>query len=431
LQLEIAPLGGVTADPDLVEKLADTPLAPAEAGSAPAASSGDTMRIATERLDELMDRVGELVIAEARLQSLALKSRDPALMSVAEDIQRLAAGLRDSTMSMRMMPISSILGRFRRLVRDLSGSLGKDIHFDVQGEETELDKTVIELLADPMVHMIRNAADHGLENAADRVAAGKSAQGTISLSASYSGAEVLIQIHDDGRGLDVKRIRERAVSRGLIAPDAQLAEADLLKLILEPGFSTAAEVTELSGRGVGMDVVRRTIEQLRGQIELSTEPGHGTTVTLRLPLTLAIIDGLLIEVGDEQFTIPLAAVEECVELPAQLAVGSAGSSFLNIRGALVPFIRLRDMFRAQQDASPFQKVVVVAASGQRIGLVVDRIVANNQTVIKQLSRLHSGVKGFSGATILGDGRVALILDVPQLVSAGRQAEDRMRKEYAA
>ena len=436
--IDIVPLGepaaaspGPTNDTEPAPAPSGAAAAPAETGASAAASGGDSMRVATERLDELMDRVGELVIAEARLQSLAQTSRDPALLAVAEDIQRLAAGLRDSTMSMRMMPIGSILGRFRRLVRDLSGAVGKKINFEVHGEETELDKTVIELLADPLVHMIRNAADHGLEGPDERLAAGKSAVGTISFSASYSGAEVLIEIRDDGRGLNSAAIRERAISRGLISADTQLGESELLKLIFEPGFSTAAAVTELSGRGVGMDVVRRTIEQLRGQIELESEPGHGTTVTLRLPLTLAIIDGLLIEVGDEHYTIPLAAVEECVELPTSLAKETAGSAFLNIRGALVPFLRLRGMFRADGEPSPFQKVVVVAASGQRVGLVVDRIVANNQTVIKQLSRLHSGIRGFSGATILGDGRVALILDVPQLVAAGRQIEDRMRKEVAA
>lgn len=436
--IDIVPLGepaaaspGPTNNTEPAPAPSGAAAAPAETGASAAASGGDSMRVATERLDELMDRVGELVIAEARLQSLAQTSRDPALLAVAEDIQRLAAGLRDSTMSMRMMPIGSILGRFRRLVRDLSGAVGKKINFEVHGEETELDKTVIELLADPLVHMIRNAADHGLEGPDERLAAGKSAVGTISFSASYSGAEVLIEIRDDGRGLNSAAIRERAISRGLISADTQLGESELLKLIFEPGFSTAAAVTELSGRGVGMDVVRRTIEQLRGQIELESEPGHGTTVTLRLPLTLAIIDGLLIEVGDEHYTIPLAAVEECVELPTSLAKETAGSAFLNIRGALVPFLRLRGMFRADGEPSPFQKVVVVAASGQRVGLVVDRIVANNQTVIKQLSRLHSGIRGFSGATILGDGRVALILDVPQLVAAGRQIEDRMRKEVAA
>lgn len=390
-------------------------------------SAGETMRVATERLDELMDRVGELVIAEARLQSLAHNSGDANLLAVAEDIQRLSAALRDSTMSIRMMPLSSILGRFQRLIRDLSASLGKPMTFVTEGEETALDKTVLELLADPLVHLLRNCADHGLELPEERVAMGKPASGTIELTAEYSGAEVLITIRDDGRGLNAARIRARAVERGLIAASADLPDAELFRLIFEPGFSTAPVVTELSGRGVGMDVVKRTITSLRGTIDLSSEPGHGTTVQLRLPLTLAIIDGLLVEVGGEHYTVPLASVEECVELPDDLATARGGSSFINIRGSLVPFLRLRTLFDVDAPVPAFQKLVIVSSSAGRVGLAVDRIVANNQTVIKQLSPLHAGLKGFSGATILGDGTVALILDVPQLVSLGRSLEERSRK----
>ncbi len=443
MQLEIAapegapvPTGAVPpaiVAPDMSPASAPTPLPratprPATAPAATvAAASGDTMRVATRRLDELMDRVGELVIAEARLQSLAQLTGDAGLLAVAEDIQRLAAGLRDSTMSLRMVPMSSILGRFQRLIRDLSSSLGKPMNFLTYGEDTALDKTVIEMLADPLVHLLRNSADHGLEPPDQRVAAGKPPAGTIELSAEYSGAEVVITIRDDGRGLDAARIRARAVENGLIPATADLPEGDLFRLIFEPGFSTAPAVTELSGRGVGMDVVKRTISALRGTIDLASEPGHGTTIRLRLPLTLAIIDGLLIEVGGEKYTIPLAAVEECVELPADRAAVQSGSSFLNIRGTLVPFLRLRTLFAVTDTPPDFQKVVIVSFSGVRVGLAVDRIVANNQTVIKQLSRLHVGLKCFSGATILGDGTVALILDVAQLVGLGRAIEDRTRK----
>ncbi|MCF3932954.1 chemotaxis protein CheA [Acuticoccus sp. M5D2P5] len=428
IDLEITPLG------DPAPSMAEAPREATPARTAaPAQGSGpDTMRVATERLDELMDRVGELVIAEARLHSIAQTAGDSVLLVVAEDIQRLAEGLRDATMSMRMVPIGSITGRFRRLVRDLSTQLGRPIRFETSGEDTELDKTVIELLADPLVHIIRNAADHGLESPQERQAVCKPETGTIELDAEYSGAEVLIRVRDDGRGLDPAKIRRRAIDRGLTTEDAQLSEAELFRLVLEPGFSTAERVTDLSGRGVGMDVVRRTVEDLRGQIEIASEPGHGSTITLRLPLTLAIIDGLLIEIGGEYYSIPLAAVEECVELPAPHAAASGASSFLNIRGSLVPFVRLRDLFAVTAPPSDFQKVVVVTSGGSRIGLVVDRIVANNQTVIKQLSRLHAALKGFSGATILGDGTVALILDVPQLVALGRTIEDRSaRLERAA
>jgi two-component system, chemotaxis family, sensor kinase CheA len=444
MTLDITPLGtakaSASSDTSTVQPVPDSP---APATSPPAskartqspdaapksrpAGAGDTMRVATERLDELMDRVGELVIAEARLLSLAQSSRDANLLAVAEDIQRLSAALRDATMSIRMMPLSSILGRFQRLIRDLSSSLGKPMTFVTEGEETALDKTVLELLADPLVHLLRNCADHGLELPGERAAMGKPAAGTIELTAEYSGAEVLITIRDDGRGLDAARIRARAVERGLIAANADLPEAELFRLIFEPGFSTAPAVTELSGRGVGMDVVKRTITSLRGSIDLSSEPGHGTTVRLRLPLTLAIIDGLLIEVGGEHYTVPLASVEECVELPEDLATARGGSSFINIRGSLVPFLRLRTLFDVDAPVPDFQKLVIVSSSSGRVGLAVDRIVANNQTVIKQLSPLHSGLRGFSGATILGDGTVALILDVPQLVNLGRSLEDRARK----
>lgn len=423
MELSITAFGDETPSEDVLQVTPDpVPSNP----SAPRDVASNTMRVATERLDELMDRVGELVIAEARLSSLAVSRRDPALIVVTEEIQRLAAGLRDTTMSIRMMPVGSIYGRFRRLMHDLSDTLGKPLEFITTGAETELDKTVVEMLADPLVHILRNAIDHGLETPEIRKAAGKIETGTIELSAGYSGAEVLITLRDDGRGLDKDRIRARAIEVGLITPDAQLPEPDLLRLIFEPGFSTAQTVTELSGRGVGMDVVKRTINALRGQIELSTEPGHGTTVTLRLPLTLAIIDGLLIEVGGEFFSLPLAAIEECVELPTQHVKRGSGASLLNIRGAMVPFMRLRDVFETRGDAPEFQKVVIVSAGGNRIGLVVDRIVSNSQTVIKQLSPLHAHLTCFSGATILGDGSVALILDVGQLVQTGRILEDRAR-----
>jgi two-component system, chemotaxis family, sensor kinase CheA len=286
---------------------------------------------------------------------------------------------------------------------------------------------VLELLADPLVHLLRNCADHGLEAPEQRQAAGKPATGTIELSAEYSGAEVLITIRDDGRGLDADRIRARAIERGLIAANSDLPATELFRLIFEPGFSTAPTVTELSGRGVGMDVVKRTISGLRGTIDLTSEPGRGTTVRLRLPLTLAIIDGLLVEVGGEHYSVPLASVEECVELPGDLASARGGSSFINIRGSLVPFLRLRSLFEVDAPTPEFQKLVIVSSSSGRVGLAVDRIVANNQTVIKQLSPLHSGLKSFSGATILGDGTVALILDVAQLVELGRASEERARK----
>ena len=387
-------------------------------GPQPAQQSA-TMRVPAERLDELMDQVGELVIAEARLSALANSSKDPSIMAAAEDIQRLSARMRDTTMSIRMVPISSIIGRFRRLVHDLSEGLGKTVNFVVTGADTELDKTVIERLGDPLVHIIRNAIDHGLETDEARAAAGKPDRGTIELSAEHLGAEVVISVKDNGRGLDRNKLRARAIDQGLLTPDATPSEAELFALILEPGFSTAAKVTELSGRGVGMDVVKRTVEGLRGRIVISSEPGHGTTFTLRLPLTLSIIDGLLVEVGGDRYIIPMAAVQEIVELPASDAGADTTSSFLQIRDSLVPFLRLRTLLDCAEERNTLQNVIVVSASSMRVGLVVDRILGTNQTVVKQMSRLHAGVKSISGATILGDGSVALVLEVGNLVELAR------------
>ena len=288
------------------------PVTGADTADRAAASS---LRVPAERLDELMDRVGELVIAQARLSQIAGLSSDTALKTIAEELERLSSGLRDTTMGIRMVPIGTLFGRFRRLIHDLSGELGKPIEFITAGEDTELDKTMIERLADPLVHLIRNSIDHGLESADKRAAAGKPAKGVVRLSAVYSGAEVAISVSDDGAGLDAARIRAKAEENGLITPDTKLTDQELYHLIFAPGFSTAKEVTSLSGRGVGMDVVKRTIDGLRGTIDVTSKPGQGSTITLRLPLTLAIIDGMLVRVGNGRYTIPLAAVEECVELP--------------------------------------------------------------------------------------------------------------------
>ncbi len=433
MELSIEPLAD--AEPQMAERAAeaDEP----EASSAPTRESdpdradrnivaaGTSLRVAAERLDELMDRVGELVIAQARLSQMAAQSADPNLTTVAEELERLSSGLRDTTMGIRMVPIGSLFSRFRRLVHDLSHDLGKGIEFITSGEETELDKTMIERLADPLVHLIRNAVDHGLEDAEARRKAGKPVKGTVRLSAVYAGAEVTISVSDDGAGLNPARIRAKAEEQGLLTPEQRISDPELFQLIFAPGFSTAKEVTSLSGRGVGMDVVKRTIDGLRGKIELSTVPGEGTTATLRLPLTLAIIEGMLVRVGNGRYSIPLSAVEECVELPASADTASRGRSFLDIRGSLVPFLRLREVFGTSGEADGHQKVVIVSSGEGRVGLVVDQIIGNTQTVIKQLSKLHSELESFSGATILGDGTVALVLDTAHLVSYGQPQEQHL------
>jgi two-component system chemotaxis sensor kinase CheA len=383
----------------------------------------DTVRVPAERLDELMDRVGELVIAQSRLRQVAANSQDLAVKSVAEEIERLALDLRDTTMGVRMLPIGSLFGRYRRLVYDLARELGKEIELETSGEETELDKTVIDRLNDPLIHLIRNALDHGIEAAGDRAELGKPAKGRILLSARHSGAEVLVSITDDGRGLDREAIRARAEACGLIAEGAALSDNELFQAIFEPGFSTAERVTSLSGRGVGMDVVKRTIEALRGSIDIASTPGQGTVMTLRLPLTLAIIDGLLVRVGKGRYVIPLSAVEECVELPANEDGRSRNRNFLNIRGSLVPYLRLRERFKSSLPPDPFQKIVIVSSGDLRVGLVVDQVIGDHQTVIKTLTKLHADVEMFSGATILGDGTVALILEVAHLVESGQVRDE--------
>ncbi len=413
--------------------------APAAPASAPAAEGNrraddkgtTTVRVQAERLDELMDRVGELVIAQARLSQIAHSGTDLAIKAIAEEIERLASGLRDSTMGVRMVPMGSLFGRFRRLVHDLSRDLGKPVDFVTVGEDTEMDKTMIERLADPLVHLIRNAIDHGIESAEDRARTAKSATGRIELAARYVGAQVLVTVQDDGAGLNTARIRAKAEENGLIPPGANLSEHEIHQFLFHPGFSTAKTISALSGRGVGMDVVKRTIEAMRGTIDLTTIPGHGSSVTLRLPLTLAIIDGLLIRVGEGRYIIPLSAVEECIELTAEAEARAKGRSFLNVRGDLVPFLRLRDVFDADGQPDPHQKVIVSSIGDTRVGLVVDQIIGSHQTVIKSLSKLHSDVTMFSGATILGDGSAALILDVAQLVALGQSRAESDRTPEAA
>ncbi|WP_316185318.1 chemotaxis protein CheA [Bradyrhizobium sp. SZCCHNRI1003] len=388
-----------------------------------------TVRVQAERLDELMDRVGELVIAQARLSQLAAASSDLSIKMIAEEIERLAGSLRDTTMGARMVPIGSLFGRFRRLVHDLSRDLDKPVEFITAGEDTELDKTMIECLADPLVHLIRNAIDHGIEDTARRTAAGKTEPGRIELQAIHSGAQVLVTVRDNGGGLNTARIRAKAEEQGLIAPGASLSDSDIHQYLFHPGFSTAQTISALSGRGVGMDVVKRTIENMRGTIDLATKPGQGTTVTLRLPLTLAIIEGLLIRVGAGRYIIPLSAVEECVELTAE-DQRSRGRSFLNVRGGLVPFLRLRELLHAGGTPDPHQKTIIISTGESRVGLVADQIIGNHQTVIKSLSKLHSDVTIFSGATILGDGTAALILDVAQLVALAQAKAEKQMNEAA-
>ncbi len=379
------------------------------------ADNSSSIRVAATKLDQFVNLVGELVTVQARLSELAARLDDPDVSAVAEEMDHLASALRETSMNVRMMPIRATFERFRRLVHDLARDLGKDVELSIEGADTELDKTVIDQLGDPLMHLIRNSMDHGVGTPDDRVASGKPARASIHLSARYSGASVLISVCDDGRGIDAAAVRARAIERGLIHPEAQLSDSEIHALLFQPGFSTAKEVTDISGRGVGLDVVRRNVDKLRGSIDVTSEPCRGTTVTLRLPLTLAIIDGLLVMVGDAYFVLPLADTLECIEL-SRAAIDSAnGKHLINVRGNVVPYIRLREHFGIATALPDFEQVMLVDTEEGCCGLVFDQVLGNCQTMIKSLGRIYRHVQTVSGATILGNGTVALILDPHRLV----------------
>ncbi len=374
-----------------------------------------SIRVSAEKLDQLVNLVGELVTVQARLSEVSARRDDPDIQAISEDIDRLTAELRENSMSIRMLPLRNTFERFRRLVHDLGIELNKQVELVIEGASTELDKTVIDQLNDPLVHLIRNSMDHGIETPEARRAAGKSATATIRLSAQHSGAQVLIRVGDDGAGLDAAAVRARAIEQGLIDPTAQLSESALFALIMAPGFSTARKVTDVSGRGVGMDVVRRSVEALRGSIEIASQPGVGLAVTLRLPLTLAIIDGLLVRVGATHFVLPLANSLECVELTRQDVQDAHGNHLASVRGETIPYVRLSEHFVIERPPPEREQIMVVDTDEGHYGLVVDEVLGNHHTVIKNLGRLFRDVPMVSGATILGNGTVALIVDPHRLV----------------
>lgn len=379
-----------------------------------------SVRVPSDKLDDLVNQVGELVIAQARLQQVVSDHvGDLDLSSVSEDITRMTENLRNSTMNIRMLPIGTIFSRFNRLVRDLSKELGKDVALVTSGAETELDKTVIEHLNDPLVHIIRNSIDHGIEGPDARQKAGKPAKGNIHLAAIHSGANVLIRIEDDGCGLDVEKIRAKAIERGMIKEETEISEKELFGMLFAPGFSTAKEVTNVSGRGVGMDVVKKSIESLRGALELQSKYGQGTTLTIKLPLTLAIIDGFLVQSAGRKYVLPLSSVRECVKLKWEDVEKAHGRKIINIRNAIVPYIRLRELFGFDGERQREEQVVITEVDSKRLGMVVDRVIGQNQVVIKSLGEEFQNVTEFSGATILGDGKVVPVLDVARITELVR------------
>lgn len=393
---------------------------------APATSS---LRVPAERLDELVNLVGELVTVQSRLSQVAAQRHDADLDSIAEEVERLTEELRDSTLNIRMLPIGSTFSKFKRLVRDIASNLNKEVEFETAGAETELDKTVIEQLNDPLIHIIRNSMDHGIEMPAEREAQGKPRHGTVFLSAEHAGDSVIIEIRDDGKGLDAEKLRLKAIDKGVISEDDTLSEQECYQLIFAAGFSTAEQVSGLSGRGVGMDVVKRAIEALRGSIELTSTSGQGTTVRMQIPLTLAIIESLLVTIDGGSFILPLTAVEECIELTKEDIEAAHGRHLAKVRGSLIPYIPLRKTFGITTEAPPIQQIVITQTSGKRLGFVVDNVIGEHQTVIKPLGPLYKDLRTISGGTILGDGSIALILDLLQLMHQADTQEKKLESDY--
>lgn len=398
---------------------ASAPAAPAAPGERAARRDEQSMiKVDARKLDQLIDAVGELVTRSARCRTLSLSSAREAVETFVEEVDGFIEQLRDRALKLRMAPVNEVFQRFPRVVRDVARDLGKDVELQIRGAETELDKTLLDKLADPLTHIVRNALDHGIEPVEARQAAGKPARGRLLLNAYHESGSVVIEINDDGRGLNAAKIRARAVERGLIGEETVLDEQGVFALIFEAGFSTADAVTDLSGRGVGMDVVRRSIEAMRGSIEIQSTLGRGACFRIRLPLTLSIIDGFQVVVGDAHFVIPLEQVVECLELPRNIGA----SQVMSLRGAPLSYVRLADLFELPCDTEARECLVVVQHGQQRTGIVVNRFAGELQAVIKPLNPMLRNVPGLGGSTILGDGRVALILDINSLLATPRRVE---------
>jgi two-component system, chemotaxis family, sensor kinase CheA len=389
-----------------------------------------SIRVDAVKLDHLINLVGELIIAAASANVEARRRKDADLEETTSRLSDLVEAVRDSTLQLRMVKIGATFSRFQRVVNDVARELGKEIELVVSGEDAELDKTVVEKITDPLTHLVRNAIDHGVESSAERAARGKAAKGLITLNAYHDSGSIVIEVGDDGGGLNREKILAKALERGLIEPGKTLSDQEIYNLIFEPGFSTAEQVTNLSGRGVGMDVVKRNIAALRGDIDIRTVEGRGTTVSVRLPLTLAIINGFQVGVGKSVFVVPLEMVDECIEFSPE-----PGHDYANVRGQALPFVRLRDLFGVGGAAAARESIVIVRHAGLRVGLVVDALLGECQTVIKPLAKMFSGVKCISGSSILGSGDVALIIDVAlltqQVLATGAShGEPRLRASAA-
>jgi two-component system chemotaxis sensor kinase CheA len=382
-----------------------------------------SIRVSVEKIDELMNTVGELVITQAMLSQLGSHFDGPdaeKLRGGLAQLERNMRELQESVMRVRMLPISFVFSRFPRMVRDLAQRLGKQIELKLTGEQTELDKTVLEKIGDPLVHLVRNSIDHGIESPEARTAAGKSAEGTVHLDACHRGGNIAVEVSDDGGGLDKERILAKARARGLVGASDSLTDTEIHELIFVPGFSTAEKTTDVSGRGVGMDVVRRNVKELGGKIDVRSDPGRGSRFTITLPLTLAIVDGQSVAVGTETYIVPLISIVESMQLKSSGVTRLSGhSEVISFRGDYLPIIRLHELFGVEPRAHALHEglVVVAEGDGRRVGLFVDDLLGQQQVVIKSLEANYGHIEGVSGATILGDGSVALILDVPGLIRA--------------
>lgn len=369
-----------------------------------------SIRVQNEKLDVLTNAVSELVTLQARLTQFSLAKKEVELTAIAEYLEKLTSSLRDTVMMIRMIPVEEGFTSMHRLVRDLARDLKKQVKLSIVGGDTELDKSILDNLKDPMMHLIRNCVDHGLESSNERIAAGKPEFGQITIKAEHIGSHVNISIIDDGKGLDTGKILSKAIEKGLASASDNLTESDIIQFIFLPGFSTAEKTTNISGRGVGMDVVKKNIESLRGEVFVESVKGSGTTIRMKLPINLAIIDGLLFSVGDELFVVNISSVSECLELTQEIRDAAGGQNILKLRDRVIPFVCLRNLLNIPGTPPEHEQIIIMHTYEQTLGFLVDSVQGKHQTVVKTTGRLFANVKEVTGATILGDGRIALILD---------------------
>jgi two-component system chemotaxis sensor kinase CheA len=422
--------GSADKAPNVTSAADKKPTSPTKKSAKTSSSEATSIRVGIDKIDSLINMVGELVITQSMLGQLGANFDMNKLVRLQEGLAQLEHNtreLQESVMRIRMLPISFTFSRFPRLVRDLSKQMDKKIDLVLLGENTELDKTVMEKIGDPMVHLVRNSLDHGVEKPEDRIAAGKPETGTITLNAFHQGGNIVIQIIDDGKGLDKERILEKAIERGLVSENDRLSDEQIYELIFQAGFSTAEQISDISGRGVGMDVVRRNIQELNGTVEVESVPGEGSTFTIRLPLTLAILDGQLVRVGEEVFILPLVSIIESLQVDLSMINNVGGQNeVLRLRDEYVPIVKLHELLHVEPDNYELENglLVVVEADNSKVGLFVDDLLAQQQVVIKSLEQNYQRVEGISGATILGDGKVALIIDISGVLKIAGQGKHR-------